>query len=186
MENKMINRSCHNPLIIERAQRSFTLLELVIVVVIVGVLASLALPRFFRLIERARAVEGLQALRVIHQAIERCYLMRGARDLNDYLYCQPDLGWDRLDIDNPFVSPGAHFRYVSGQIWSSQGGGYAIRVDRNSYEIAVPSSQYNIVGCSPLGGWTGVNGYGSFVLCSDSDGVEIAGAGIYEGMHWGN
>lgn len=40
-------------------KKAFTLLELVIVIIIIGVLASLALPRMFRVIEGTKAAEAV-------------------------------------------------------------------------------------------------------------------------------
>ena len=40
-------------------KRAFTLIELLIVVIIVGVLMSIALPKYQRAVERARALEGV-------------------------------------------------------------------------------------------------------------------------------
>lgn len=60
-----------------------TLIELVIVIIIVGVLASLALPRFFLMIERSRAAEAITNIGVIRQAMERCYVMAGEGIIED-------------------------------------------------------------------------------------------------------
>ncbi len=43
-------------------QKGFTLLELLIVVIIIGILAGLAVPNFFRAVERARWAEAKQIL----------------------------------------------------------------------------------------------------------------------------
>ena len=81
----------------------FTLLEIIIVIIIVGVLASLALPRFFKTIEYSRAQEALNNLSVIRQAMERCALRA-----NTYVGCDT---FTALDITDPTTSPGTHFTY---------------------------------------------------------------------------
>ena len=85
----------------------FTLLEIIIVIIIVGVLASLALPRFFSMVEFSKSTEALAALSTIRQSIERCYLMNPM----SYVGCGEG-GFDEIDIDDPADSPNAHFTYA--------------------------------------------------------------------------
>ncbi|WP_269153508.1 type II secretion system protein [Ralstonia solanacearum] len=56
------------------ARRSgFTLIELVVVMAIIGLLLTLALPRYFHSIERGRAQVQQQNLAVIRDAIDKYY-----------------------------------------------------------------------------------------------------------------
>lgn len=52
-------------------RRGFTLLELIIVVIIIGILVSLAIPRFIGTMERTRAGEAIQILGALRSANER-------------------------------------------------------------------------------------------------------------------
>ena len=70
----------------------FTLLEIIIVIIIIGVLASLALPRFFNTIEYSKAQEALTALSMLRRSMERCYMFD-----NSYSACL--IGG--LDVDDP-------------------------------------------------------------------------------------
>src|SRR3989338_3754914 len=87
----------------------FTLLEIIIVVIIVGVLASLALPRFFSTVEFSRSTEAFNAIGVIRQSVERCAL------LNDQVYTTCN-AFGNLDAEDPSSSAGniagSHFNYT--------------------------------------------------------------------------
>jgi len=82
----------------------FTLLEIIIVIIIVGVLASLALPRFFSTVEFSRSTEALASMSSVRGAIERCYLAQGGT------YAGCTIG--AIDVANPGTSPGANFTYL--------------------------------------------------------------------------
>ncbi len=85
-------------------QKGFTLLELIIVIIIVGVLASLALPRFFSMVEFARSAEAMSSLMTVRQSILRC-----GQYNNNYMGCDT---FADIDIDDPGSEPGAHFSYA--------------------------------------------------------------------------
>lgn len=53
----------------------FTLLELIIVVVIVGVLAGLALPKMQLMIRRSYITEAMQVFSILHGRMEQAYAM---------------------------------------------------------------------------------------------------------------
>lgn len=68
-----------------RGQKGFTLVELAIVIVIIGVLASFGVPRFRDAVERSKAGESLNYLSAIRTAEERYHAREGtyAADLAD-------------------------------------------------------------------------------------------------------
>jgi len=83
----------------------FTLLEIIVVIIIVGVLASVALPKLFSTIEFSRSTEALNALGVIRKSVDRCALM------NNNTYNATCEAWAALDLTDPGLEPGAHFTY---------------------------------------------------------------------------
>ena len=99
----------------------FTLLEIIIVIIIIGVLASLALPRLFSTVEYSRATEAFSAIQALRGSLERCYLGRGG----NYTGC--DIGV--IDVENPAFSNNSHFTYtITGQNVT----GYVVTAFRNT------------------------------------------------------
>ena len=111
----------------------FTLLEIIIVIIIVGVLASLALPRFFSTVEFSKSTEALASLSVVRGAVERCYLGQAGTYVNCLI--------TNLDVEDPGSSPGARFTYSMG---SQSATGYTIRATRRSIDGGDGSSMITL------------------------------------------
>lgn len=172
---------------ITKSFHGFTLLEVIIVIIIVGVLASLALPRMGRLVEGSRAAEALSTISQIRGAMEQCYLMRN----RSFASCQatdlpgglPPYFGDVLVMDDPSSSPNAHF-------WYSVGGGvqngYCITVFRNDngYNGAEPNSPYaancETFTCQPVLPWRARS---LLHACHETNGTfTIKGYGFYSNV----
>jgi type IV pilus assembly protein PilE len=78
---------------VKRRHQGFTLIELMIVVVIVGILAAIAYPSYSAYVERARRADGKSALLDAAQRLERCHTQT-----NTYVGCA-----------FPAVSPDGHY-----------------------------------------------------------------------------
>lgn len=52
-------------------KKGFTLIELLAAVLVIGVLSSIAVPQYYRSIERARMVEGIQLLPAFYESVQR-------------------------------------------------------------------------------------------------------------------
>ena len=75
-----------------REQRGgFTLIELLVVVLIIGILASVALPKYQLAVDKARFTKLLTPITSIAKAIDAYYLTNGTFPTR----------WDELDIDLP-------------------------------------------------------------------------------------
>lgn len=80
----------------------FTLIEISVVLIILGLLAVLSLPTLFAQIERHRGQEALHNLNVIKSLVESCGLQNGYNFAN----CTT---WDAIGMDDP---SGTHFKYA--------------------------------------------------------------------------
>ena len=71
--------------------QGFSLLELLVVILIIGILAAIALPQYQRATEKAKMAEAVIMLKAIAEAQQRYYMVH-----NKYLTCTQT---DQLDID---------------------------------------------------------------------------------------
>ena len=95
----------------KRNKKGFTLLEVIIVIIIIGVLASLALPRLFSTVEYSRATEALNTMSSMRQSMERCYTSNN----QTYAGATP-CTISTLDLADPSTTPNTHFAYaIAGQ-----------------------------------------------------------------------
>jgi prepilin-type N-terminal cleavage/methylation domain-containing protein len=80
-----------NTVLRNRGRKGFTLVELAVVIIIIGVLASFAVPRFLDSVERSKAGEAFNYLAAIRSAQERYQIRQGT-------YCDDVT---KLDIQMP-------------------------------------------------------------------------------------
>lgn len=72
-------------------KKGFTLIELLVVVLIIGILASVALPQYQKAVEKSKAAQALVLLRTVYQAANSYYLANGTWPTS----------FDELDITPP-------------------------------------------------------------------------------------
>ena len=75
-------------------KKGFTLIELLVVVLIIGILASIALPQYTKAVEKARSTEAIQLLGDLARA-QRIYQMGTGGYTNDMT---------QLDVEIPGIS----------------------------------------------------------------------------------
>ncbi len=103
-----------------RNQKGFTLIELMIVVVIIGILAALAIPRFMASTTRAKQSEAKEILKQIY-TMERAYRQ------------EYDTYWGNgiaADADNP-----TNFARIGVEIMPSSRYTYTITADATTFTI---------------------------------------------------
>ncbi len=87
-------------------KKAFTLLELIIVIIVIGVLAALALPNYLKTLNATALAEALAEISVLRKAVEGCY-----NNYGNYYQCKKITD---LPVDDPRTNPAANFRYGIG------------------------------------------------------------------------
>lgn len=87
----------------------FTLIELLVVVLIIGILASVALPQYTKAVEKSRATQALTLLKSVYQA-QLAYKMANGAFASSL---------DELDIDVPWTGTTKWASDVTGEVRSN-------------------------------------------------------------------
>jgi type IV pilus assembly protein PilA len=82
---------------IQRAQRGFTLIELMIVVAIIGILAAIAIPQYQDYTSRSRYATAVAGLESVKRAWELC-MGTNAGDFTNCAVLEADGGAGRLEL----------------------------------------------------------------------------------------
>lgn len=85
------------------SKKGFTLIELVVAILIIGILATIAMPRYIRVVEKGRAAEAKNILGLI-RAAQVSYGI----EIDFYTTDIPSLS---LDVPTGFCFPGFYFTY---------------------------------------------------------------------------
>jgi len=88
-------------------RKGFTLIELLVVVLIMGILASVAMPQYFKSVEKSRAAEAIDALSAIVSAQERNFMKKGTYVSSLSNLYQLDVGISNLSYFTITVIGGA-------------------------------------------------------------------------------
>lgn len=105
-----------------RNQKGFTLIELLVVVLIIGILAAMAMPQYFKAVERSRMSEAVTLLGNIAQSQQRKYLQ-----INHYA-----TNFKGLDVA-PKGATGSRYYTKGGVTDGSNGNGFGIDISGTTY-----------------------------------------------------
>jgi len=121
-----IQSMTQRPLALAAAQRGFTLIEIMVVVIIIGLLAAVVVPQFLGRVDDARVSKAKQDI----QALETALTMF---KLDNFTYPSTEMGLRAL-VEQP----------TDSSIRNWRAGGYLKRVNKdpwgNDYQYAFPGS----------------------------------------------
>ncbi len=80
----------------------FTLVELLVAIAIIGIMATLAIPRLTPQTERARSAEAVSILGAIRQGEESYFLENGV--YQPLAAADPQATWNLIGMDNPTLT----------------------------------------------------------------------------------
>jgi prepilin-type N-terminal cleavage/methylation domain-containing protein len=119
---------------LRKPRRGFTLVELAVVVVIIGVLAAFGVPRFLQSVERSKASEAFGYLAALRSAQERYQAREGtyADDLDklDIDYSDPKY----FDVGTITATEDTWTLTLTRKVGSSGYGQYTVTFNENGFD----------------------------------------------------
>jgi len=135
-----------------RNKRGFTLIELLVVVLIIGILASIGIPQYFKVVEKSRVSEAQNMFTNIKAAQERV-LARNGTYTNDF--GQLDIILKNRNGNDCITAAACQMRYYSFTMTANGSNSYQINATRIT-PPTIPSryGNYTITYNGPTGTMT--------------------------------
>src|SRR3989338_6544068 len=80
---------------------AFTLTELLLVVIILGILSVLVVPQYFPKVEKAKVAEAVSILNAVRQGEKNYWLERGNYLVLTFDSSSTYTEWNKIGLDNP-------------------------------------------------------------------------------------
>ena len=113
-------------------RKGFTLLELLIVVIVIGILAAIALPQYMSTIERSKAGEAMANIGAIRSSLDRYWYESGGDLSGATLPDSADENDTTLDINNPNAVTNKLYTYSISGLSASGDRAYTVTATRTA------------------------------------------------------
>lgn len=139
-----------------RTRKGFTLVELAVVIVIIGVLAAFGVPRFLQSVERSKASESFQYLAAVRSAQERFLSLDGiyADDLDDLDITQNTPQYfevGTLATENPGGGAPTWTLTLTRVATTSSYGAYTVTFTQDGFSTSSSINDEDCEGINPMG-----------------------------------
>ena len=139
----------------ESSKTGVTFIELLVVVLIIGILSSVALPQYRKAVLKARATEGITLLRAIDRAEDVYFMANGEYTLD----------WEALDLELPKFNCSSQMSYCQ---FYSAGNDFVWEITFGSttnYTLYCSAETTNVPAiqiCASFGSYSHTNGSRSY------------------------
>ena len=147
-----------------KAQKGFTLIELMIVIAIIGILAAIAIPQYQDYVTRSKVTEGLNLAAAAKTAVAETFQAKGSMPAGS----NTSYG---LPLDTSIV--GTYVTSVSVAGGTAQGTGGVITITYGPADAHLSGKVLTLIPVTQAGGIAWVCGYATVIV----NGITQAGAG---------
>ena len=123
-----------------RNKKGFTLIELMIVVVIIGILAALAIPRFMQASKKAKISEAKSVLKQVYELAAAYYEEKGEWPVTGGTDKFLNNGWTTIGLDAPSGKPRFAYYYTNNKVDASGSDILATATGENKGQATVDGS----------------------------------------------
>jgi type IV pilus assembly protein PilA len=128
-----------NRLTVRESHKGFTLVELAVVIVIIGVLAAFGIPQFLKSVERSKAGEAFNYLAAVRSAQERYVARQGvytsaATDLDISQVAPKYFDVGTITMDNTVAGKPTWGLLLTRKANSSSYGSYTVRFTQDGFD----------------------------------------------------